>query len=312
MVIAGFQDNGTARFNATQPPASSWTQVDNLDGGFALFDTVNPTFAYHTFATTAAGAWVSRSTDGGVTFNSAASSAALQTAMATAGDRGAAYFPPLASDPAVAQRVLFGAHSVYVSNDAMATWSRQTTQDLTGGCNSGECATRGSRDRAVRPHQGLRARDGNQHDFSSNAVQNIHHRPGQYAGQRRPARRRALDRQDRATAANRFSGFHAGDRNRDRSVRFQRRLPEPFGLHVGDRDGAHFRDHGFRRFMDAGRRQSYSSESAARECAARRSGVAIAGGSQRSHGERPCWPRPTSAFSERPTAATPGRRSTSG
>jgi hypothetical protein len=139
LAIAGFQDNGTARFDATQPPASSWTEVDNLDGGFALFDTVNPTFAYHTFATTSAGAWVSRSTDGGVTFNSDVSSAALQTAMATAGDSGAAYFPPLASDPSVAQRVLFGAHSVYVSNDAMATWSQQTTQDLTGGCRSGQC-----------------------------------------------------------------------------------------------------------------------------------------------------------------------------
>ncbi len=139
VVLAGFQDNGTGRYNAGQPPASSWTEVDNLDGGFALFDSVNPLFAYHSFATTTAGAWVSRSTDGGMNFNSAASSAALQTAMATAGDPGAAYFPPLASDPAVAQRVLFGAHSVYVSNDAMATWSRQTTQDLTGGCNSGEC-----------------------------------------------------------------------------------------------------------------------------------------------------------------------------
>ncbi|HEY6298685.1 MAG TPA: hypothetical protein VIW95_03490 [Candidatus Binatus sp.] len=139
VVLAGFQDNGTGRYNAGQPPASSWTEVDNLDGGFALFDTLNPLFAYHSFATTTAGAWVSRSTDGGVTFNSAASSAALQTAMATAGDAGAAYFPPLASDPALAQRVLFGAHSVYVSHDAMATWSQQTTQDLTGGCNSGEC-----------------------------------------------------------------------------------------------------------------------------------------------------------------------------
>src|SRR5208337_814462 len=29
---------------------------------------------------------------------------------------------------------------VYVSNDAMATWAPQTTQDLTGGCNSGACA----------------------------------------------------------------------------------------------------------------------------------------------------------------------------
>jgi len=125
VVLAGFIDNGTALYNAAQPPASSWTQVDNLDGGFALFDTVNPLFAYHSFATTTAGAWVSRSTNGGTTFTSAASSAALQTAMATAGDYGAAYFPPLASDPAVAQRVLFGAHSVYVSNDGMATWSQQ-------------------------------------------------------------------------------------------------------------------------------------------------------------------------------------------
>jgi hypothetical protein len=140
VALAGFQDNGTALFDATQPPASSWSEVDNFDGGFALFDTVNPLFAYHTFATTSVGAWVSRSTDGGVTFNSAASSAALQTAMATAGDDGAAYYPPLASDPAVAGRVLFGAHSVYVSNDGMATWAPQTTQNLTGGCNSGACA----------------------------------------------------------------------------------------------------------------------------------------------------------------------------
>ena len=107
-------------FRTTAPRASTGRnrrrragrEVDNLDGGFAIFDTVNPLFAYHTFATNSAGAWVSRSTDGGVTFNSAASSAALQTAMATAGDPGAAYFPPIASDPAIAQRVLFGAHSV--------------------------------------------------------------------------------------------------------------------------------------------------------------------------------------------------------
>ncbi|HYK64205.1 MAG TPA: hypothetical protein VEY94_04615 [Patescibacteria group bacterium] len=140
VTLAGFIDNGTARFNAAQPPASSWADVDDLDGGFALFDAVSPSFAYHTFATTAAGPWVARSTDGGDTFASASSSAALQSVMTIAGDRGAGYFPPIASDPAVAQRVLFGAHSIYVSSDAMATWSRQTTQDLTGGCNSGACA----------------------------------------------------------------------------------------------------------------------------------------------------------------------------
>ena len=140
LVLAGFQDNGTALFNAADPPASSWTQVDNDDGGFALFDPVNPDFAYHTFATNSAGPWISCSTNAGVTFESAASSAALQAVMDTAGDAGAAYYPPLADDPAVAEHVLFGAHSVYVSNDGMATWARQTTQDLTGGCNSGACA----------------------------------------------------------------------------------------------------------------------------------------------------------------------------
>jgi len=140
VVIAGFQDNGTALYNAAQPPASSWTEMDGLDGGLALFDIVNPLFAYHTFATTSVGPWVACSSNGGATFNSAAASAALQTALATAGDAGAGYYPPLASDPAVAQRVLFGAHSVYVSNDGMATWAPQTTQDLTGGCNSGACA----------------------------------------------------------------------------------------------------------------------------------------------------------------------------
>jgi hypothetical protein len=140
VVLAGYQDNGTALYNAAEPPASSWTEVDNLDGGFALFDIVNPQFAYHTFATTSAGPWVARSTNAGVSFSSASSSAALQTAMASAADRGAAYYPPLASDPAAAERVLFGAHSVYVSNDGMATWSPQTTQDLTGGCNTGACA----------------------------------------------------------------------------------------------------------------------------------------------------------------------------
>src|SRR5260370_37279584 len=60
--------------------------------------------------------------------------------MASGNDTGVACYPPLAIDPAVAQRVMFGAHSIYVSTDAMATWTPQTTQDLTGGCVGGACA----------------------------------------------------------------------------------------------------------------------------------------------------------------------------
>ena len=231
VAIAGFQDNGTARFDATQPPASSWTQVDNLDGGFALFDTVNPLFAYHTFATTAAGPWVSRSTDGGATFNSASSSAALQTAMATAGDDGAAYFPPLASDPAVAQRVLFGAHSVYVSNDGMATWAQQTTQDLTGGCNSGACALQ---DIEIAPSDPTKA-------YALSMETSTTFRPT-------PFKIFTTDQADIQVNPGQPEGAHWIDKTSqlppivfpdstqatgiaDRPVRLQRRLPKPFGVH---------------------------------------------------------------------------------
>jgi hypothetical protein len=42
---------------------------------------------------------------------------------------GSLFYPPLAVDPAVAYRVLFAAHGVYVSTDAMAHWAVQS--DLT-------------------------------------------------------------------------------------------------------------------------------------------------------------------------------------
>jgi hypothetical protein len=41
------------------------------------------------------------------------------------------FYPPLAVDPNVAHRVFFGAHSVYVSTDGMATCNQQMDLDLT-------------------------------------------------------------------------------------------------------------------------------------------------------------------------------------
>jgi hypothetical protein len=144
LVLGGADYNGTILFDTSQPgpqPGSpQWNSVDFGDGGFAIFDRVNPAFAYHDAATSSGGAVsISCSLDGGMTW-SAPSSAALQTAMSTAGDAGASFFPPLASDPLTAGRVFFGAHSVYVSTDAMQSWAQQTTQDLTGGCTNGACA----------------------------------------------------------------------------------------------------------------------------------------------------------------------------
>jgi len=139
-ILAGLQSNGTARFDGTQLPQLAWSEVDGLEGGFALFDPTNPTLAYHTYATTPAGPAVACSTDGGSTWVAGAPTNSLRAAMTAAGDHGAAYFPPLAVDPALAGRILFGAHSVYVSTDGMTTWAQQTTQDLTGGCTTGQCA----------------------------------------------------------------------------------------------------------------------------------------------------------------------------
>jgi photosystem II stability/assembly factor-like uncharacterized protein len=143
LMLAGAADNGTVRFNAvpagvTQQP---WNAVDRGDGGFALFDRVNPAFAYHSFMTTPDGeVSIANSSDGGITWNVSQPTFTLQTVLAAANDPGAGFFTPLASDPLISRRVFFGAHSVYVSTDAGLNWARQTNQDLTGQCSNGACA----------------------------------------------------------------------------------------------------------------------------------------------------------------------------
>ncbi|HXW85304.1 MAG TPA: choice-of-anchor D domain-containing protein, partial [Candidatus Binataceae bacterium] len=134
--LAGLGTNGIAALGASD----SWNAVDEPDGGMASFDMVNPTFAYHTFASAGGAPSIAVSSDGGQSWASTGPSAALRVAMSAAGDSGAGYYPPIASDPANAERVLFGAHFIYVSTDAMETWAPETAQDLTGGCSGGACA----------------------------------------------------------------------------------------------------------------------------------------------------------------------------
>ncbi len=129
--LAGFQDNGTQLYTG----ALGWGFAETGDAGFALFDHMDPNFAYHTFSRVV----LSTSTNGGATWDSTDPTNAIKAAMMLAADPGSSFYPPLASDPTVAHRVLFGAHHIYQSTDGMFTWAVMT-QDLTGGCTSGNCA----------------------------------------------------------------------------------------------------------------------------------------------------------------------------
>ena len=146
-LVAGFQDNGTQVYSGM---VNTWFGADseNGDGGVELYDQIDPTHIYHDFSDDNNGnPGISVSTNGGSTWCSEPGAAPcnvvdsewtpnLITQLNTNGDTpttggGSLFYPPLAVDPAVAYRVLFAAHGVYVSTDAMAHWAVQTTQDLT-------------------------------------------------------------------------------------------------------------------------------------------------------------------------------------
>ena len=74
MLIAGFQDNGTQIYSGSQGwSVGGGTQpfgggTESGDGGFALFDQIEPNYVYHTFSTDDIGPQLSASSDGGATF----------------------------------------------------------------------------------------------------------------------------------------------------------------------------------------------------------------------------------------------------
>ncbi|HZY58343.1 MAG TPA: hypothetical protein VFE56_01190, partial [Candidatus Binataceae bacterium] len=124
-LLAGFQDNGTQLYTGSP----GWNTVETGDGGFALFDGADPNFAYHTFATSG-GPQPSRSTDGGLFWNS--NDPPRELHKVSVGDA-FGFYPPLAADPASAARVLIGGHLIYVSTDGMLSWQAQSN-NLTGSC----------------------------------------------------------------------------------------------------------------------------------------------------------------------------------
>ena len=136
--ITGFQDNGTQIYGGSQ----GWQVVETGDGGFALFDSTDPAFAYHTFASVGNPAVpvISTSTDGGKTWHVLGPTTAIQALIGASGGGPTAFYPSLAGDPSVAHRVMLGGHAVFVSTDGMFSRQLQTAQDLTGGCANNACA----------------------------------------------------------------------------------------------------------------------------------------------------------------------------
>jgi hypothetical protein len=128
-LLAGFQDNGTL----LDTGSLGWASVETGDGGITLFDHSDPTHAYHTFAAGGTSVPYGVSANGGVTW-----SEFNQTFSGT--DPGFSFYPALASDPNNAGHVLVGGHFVWVLNAPANTVTQQSSQDLTGGCNSGRCA----------------------------------------------------------------------------------------------------------------------------------------------------------------------------
>jgi hypothetical protein len=135
--LAGFQDNGTQRYSG----GLAWDFAETGDGGFALYDHLDPTFVYHTFASvgTPSVPVISTSTDGALTWSGRVPTMTVRQQMNAVMDPGSGFYPPLATDPSVAHRVLFGAHRIYQSTDGMFTWALMTL-DLTGGCPDSNCA----------------------------------------------------------------------------------------------------------------------------------------------------------------------------
>ncbi len=96
ILLAGFQGTGTLRYTGSL----NWNLIDYGDGsgGFALFDHTNPNLAYHSLSSAGTAAGISRSTDGGASWDYADPTNNLATLMTNVGDTGPVFFPPIAND----------------------------------------------------------------------------------------------------------------------------------------------------------------------------------------------------------------------
>lgn len=121
LVIAGSQDNGTQKLLANQ----SATEVLGGDGGATAIDPTNPQIAYASYTNLE----IDRATDGAASKNSfkvICQGITEANKDTCGGDGTASFYAPYVLDPTTPKRMLAGARSLWVTQDATAssvTWT---------------------------------------------------------------------------------------------------------------------------------------------------------------------------------------------
>jgi len=105
--FGGAQNNGTLRGNDADGP-NQWRQINSGDGGYVAIDPTNPNILY----AETTGISISKSTDGGATFN-----------RATAGITDSGLFiSPFVMDPSSPQRLWTGGSFLWRTTNAASSW----------------------------------------------------------------------------------------------------------------------------------------------------------------------------------------------
>jgi subtilisin-like proprotein convertase family protein len=113
LAIGGTQDNGTQRFN----DSVGWSTVDGGDGGDLLYDPFNSNTIYRVspVGSFGAGAFMRRSTNGGLSFSS------ITTGIVNASS--AQFYPPIIADPSTPNRIFLGTNVVNVTTNG-TSWAQ--------------------------------------------------------------------------------------------------------------------------------------------------------------------------------------------
>lgn len=120
-VAGGSQDNGLALFNGN----IAWNSVAGGDRGETIWDFDRPNNLYNIAPIASVGAnnYVSKSTDGGLTWADATNGITGQTQQNTL------FYPPMIIDPNNSMRLFTGTDKVWVTDDGANNWSQTTKYD---------------------------------------------------------------------------------------------------------------------------------------------------------------------------------------